>query len=172
MYSTEEKDIMKTRILEEIRSGGDDRNGRSLNDVLKNDLLGEFPSEDTVYAWLNSKSNSYDPSFVENYERAREIRASKIFDEITELADEIDTATYVDKNGNKRTDWGKVNRNKLQIDARKWKLARMSPKKYGDKIETTITGGDKPVQTVDYSKLSPEFLEELAKQADVNKPKS
>lgn len=166
MYSTEEKDIIKARILEEIEEK------RSLHDILENDILGEFPSTPTVYRWLNEHHDDYDEQFFNDYERAKEIRADKVFEEIRELADEIDTATYVDKNGNERTDWGKVNRNKLQIDARKWMLARMKPKKYGDKIETTITGGDKPVQTVDYSKLSPEVLEELAKQADVNKPKS
>lgn len=166
MYSTEEKDIIKARILEEIQKK------RSLHDILENDILGEFPSTPTVYGWLNEHHDDYDEQFFNDYERAKEIRADKVFEEIKELADEIDTATYVDKNGNKRTDWGKVNRNKLQIDARKWMLARMKPKKYGDKIETTITGGDKPVQTVDYSKLSPEVLEELAKQADANKPKS
>lgn len=166
MYSTEEKDTIKARILEEIQKK------RSLHDILENDILGEFPHASTIYEWLNEHSDYYDAEFSENYERARDIRADKIFEEIFELADEIDDATYIDKHGNERTDWGKVNRNRLQIDARKWALGRMKPKKYGDKIETTITGGDKPVQTVDYSKLSPEVLEELAKQADANKPKS
>ena len=48
----------------------------------------------------------------------------------------------------------------------------MMPKKYGDKIETTITGGDNPVKTIDVKLLSAEALEEIAKQADVNKSKS
>jgi hypothetical protein len=35
-----------------------------------------------------------------------------------------------------------IQRNKLQIDARKWMLGKMQPKKYGDKLDVT-TDGDK-----------------------------
>ena len=31
------------------------------------------------------------------------------------------------------------------MDARKWRLARQAPKKYGDKVQQEISGGDKPV---------------------------
>ena len=34
------------------------------------------------------------------------------------------------------------------VDARKWYLSKLNPKKYGDKIETTIEGGEKPVNIV------------------------
>ena len=30
----------------------------------------------------------------------------------------------------------------MQIDARKWVLARMNPKKYGDKFTQELTGAD------------------------------
>jgi hypothetical protein len=168
VYSEAEKDIIKKRIFEEMTGP----ECRSLDDILLNDIMGEFPAKDTVYRWLYKGGPDYDSVFSDDYSRARVIRADKLVDQTLELADEIDTATYIDKEGNKRTDWGKVNRNKTQISARQWAAARMAPKKYGDKIETTIQGGDQPLQTVDYSKFSPELLEELAKHADANKPKS
>lgn len=169
MYSTEEKDIIKARILEEIQKK------RSLHDILENDILGEFPSTPTVYGWLNENHKDYDDQFFKDYERARDIRADKIFEEMLVIADTPKTGTITKlggANGMEVTETDMIQHRRLQVETRKWILGRMKPKKYGDKIETTITGGDKPVQTVDYSKLSPEVLEELAKQADANKPKS
>jgi len=168
MYSEEDKKIMKSRIVEEIEKK------RSLHDILENDILGEFPNASTVYEWLNENSNYYDAEFSNNYERARDIRADKIFEEMLQIADTPVLGETVKSGllGDETTTGDMLQHRRLQVDTRKWILGRMKPKKYGDKIETTITGGDKPVQTVDYTKLSPEFLEELAKQADVNKPKS
>lgn len=40
-----------------------------------------------------------------------------------------------------------VSRSRLKVDTRKWLMARMAPKKYGDKIEQTLNGGDKPIET-------------------------
>jgi hypothetical protein len=34
------------------------------------------------------------------------------------------------------------------MDARKWRLARQAPRKYGDKVQQEISGGDKPVSVV------------------------
>ena len=34
------------------------------------------------------------------------------------------------------------------MDARKWRMARQAPKKYGDKVTQAIEGGDKPVEMV------------------------
>ena len=171
MYSTEEKDLMKSRILEEMTGS----ECRSLADILKNDVLGEFPNNSTVYGWLQSSHNQFDAIFTENYERARDIRADLLFEKMLNIANTPQTGTVTKiggANGVEVTEADMIQHRRLQVDTHKWVLSRMKPKKYGDKIETTITGGDKPVQTVDYSKLSPEFLEELAKQADVNKSKS
>ncbi|HEY1863793.1 MAG TPA: hypothetical protein VGG77_08915 [Roseiarcus sp.] len=41
-----------------------------------------------------------------------------------------------------------INRSRLRVDARKWAMSKMLPKKYGDKIETKVTGDpDAPVRT-------------------------
>lgn len=58
--------------------------------------------------------------FSEQYARAMESRADAMFEDLVEIAD----------------DRGEdVNRDRLRVDARKWALARMNPKKYGDRIE-------------------------------------
>jgi hypothetical protein len=170
MYSTEEKDLMKSRILEEMTGS----ECRSLDDILLNDVLGEFPAKSTVYGWLQSSHNQFDQKFTDDYERARDIRADHLFEKMINIANTPVLGETVKSGllGDETTTGDMIQHRRLQVDTHKWVLSRMKPKKYGDKIETTITGGDKPVQTVDYSKLSPEVLEELAKQADANKPKS
>ena len=41
-----------------------------------------------------------------------------------------------------------VNRSRLRIDARKWVLARMNAKKYGERVSTELTGANGgPIKT-------------------------
>ena len=41
-----------------------------------------------------------------------------------------------------------VARSRLRIDARKWLASKLAPKKYGDKIDATLSGPDGgPIQT-------------------------
>ncbi len=57
-----------------------------------------------------------------------ERRADAIFDEIVDISDgdpEADTA-----------------RDRLRIDARKWVVPKMLPKKYGDKVTNELTGAN------------------------------
>jgi len=60
-----------------------------------------------------------DPAFREQHDDARVDQASHYFDQCIEIADSC-------------TDPAKA---RVQIDARKWVLGRMSPDKYGDKME-------------------------------------
>lgn len=55
--------------------------------------------------------------------RAREEQADGFADEIIDIADSVAPET------------GEVAKAKLQIDARKWKAAKLAPKKYGEKLE-------------------------------------
>ena len=50
-----------------------------------------------------------------------------------------------------------IQRDRLRVDARKWALSKMNPKKYGDKVDVT-SGGEKinnsnPYLTPDQKKL-------------------
>lgn len=126
-YTKEEIEKTFKRVIKEIST-----KGHSLRQVLRNK---DMPSSQTFYKWLKD-----DEIKSKQYARACYDRADKIFDEIIELADATDSASYMDKNGNPRTDWGKVQRNRLQIDARKWSLSKMMPKKYGDKLDLTTEG--------------------------------
>jgi hypothetical protein len=87
----------------------------------------------TVNDWLNEAECS------EQYAHAREARADKIFEEILEISDSDKDDILYDADRNPVPNSIKIQRNRLQVDARKWMLGKMQPKKYSDKIENVNT---------------------------------
>ena len=79
------------------------------------------PSQQSVYTWLRE-----DEDFLERYARAREAQADKYFQEIVEIADAATPET--------------VNVARLRVDSRKFTVARLAPKKYGDHISHDVKG--------------------------------
>ena len=118
--------------------------GDSLRGICRDD---DMPAAGTVCRWLSENE-----TFREQYARAREFQAESMFDEMFEIADDgqNDWMERLDKNGEvigEVLNHEHVQRSKLRIDTRKWALARMAPKKYGDKI--AHVGGDdddKPIK--------------------------
>ena len=108
-----------------------------------------MPNIVTVVRWIDNHEE-----FGKQYARARELQAEGMFEEMLEIADEGTNDTYIDPNtGEQRTNHDVIARSKLRVDTRKWALARMAPKRYGDKqgIEhsgnvglTVITGVPEP----------------------------
>lgn len=82
----------------------------------------EMPNASTVFRWLGVHDE-----FSKQYARAKEVGAEKMADEIMAIADQEGTD---------------VQRDKLRVDTRKWLLAKLQPKKYGDKTQTEISGPD------------------------------
>lgn len=110
-----------------------------------------MPATSTMMLWLDGRH----PEFSEQYARAREAQADKLAEEILSIADDGLNDTYLDADGNKRTDTDVIARSKLRVDARKWLASKMAPKKYGDKIEATHTGPNGgPIQ----SRIAIEFV--------------
>jgi len=78
-----------------------------------------------------------DDDRLKKYARACEMRADKMAEEMIEIADSSDDDTIVDERGIERGNNAAVQRDRLKVDTRKWLLAKMHPKKYGDKIDMT-----------------------------------
>lgn len=79
------------------------------------------------------------------YDQACVDREDHYFEQIIDIADECRVGKKVTtkSNGDVETvEVDMVERAKVQIDARKWALARMNRKKYGDKIDAELTGKD------------------------------
>jgi hypothetical protein len=111
--------------------------GMSLRQVCAMD---DMPARSTVHKWLAANAD-----FADQYARACAVRADEIFDEIFDIADDAsnDWMERKDDDGaliGWRENGESVRRSAIRIDARKWALARMEPKKYGDKLAMEHSG--------------------------------
>tara|TARA_R110000850_G_scaffold262746_1_gene391438 strand:- start:130 stop:564 length:435 start_codon:yes stop_codon:yes gene_type:complete len=113
--------------------------GKALRNILKD---GSMPSTSTFYNWLQE-----DESKSKQYARATELRAENIFEDILDIADN-NTSDIISGVDGDRTNNDVIQRSRLMVDARKWYLSKLNPKKYGDKNTTTLEGGDKPITTI------------------------
>ncbi len=115
--------------------------GESLRSICQGE---EMPNKATVFRWLAAR-----PDFSDQYARAREVQAETMADDILQIADDGANDTYVDENGNKRTDHDVIARSKLRVDARKWLASKMAPKRYGDKVDVNHGGqADNPLSVL------------------------
>lgn len=117
-----------------------------------------MPNIRTFWRWVAD-----DASVLTRYEAAFAMRGHAIAEEILDIAD---TCRIGEKRKTVQISQGRgvevvklpaeevttgdmVERAKLQVDARKWLLARMLPKKYGDKIEQTHVMGDETLAAME-----------------------
>jgi len=112
-----------------------------------------MPTPATIYNWLNHHED-----FLKQYARAKEMHADAMAEEILRIADTADADNVCDEYGNIKPNHEWIARTRLRVDARKWYLSKILPKKYGDKIEQTHVGDpEKPVHhQVDIKSLSPD----------------
>lgn len=76
-----------------------------------------------------------DSILAERYGRAREAMIEKLADETVEIADEPVRLTPTGT-----TDSGAVQKQRLRVDTRKWLLSKLSPKKYGERMQAEHSG--------------------------------
>lgn len=90
-----------------------------------------FPHPSTFYRWLAKEENG---AFREMYARAKDQQADLLADEVLDIADNnrYDREAFVGLNH--------IQRDKVRIDARKWKASKLAPQKYGDKLDVTTLG--------------------------------
>jgi hypothetical protein len=117
-YSQSEIDKIFHSICQRVE------NGEALRKVLKSIPLGS----ETFYRWVDA-----DESKSKQYARSLEFRAELKFESIE---DDYSEEPQRDAETG-RIDPAWVNLQRLKIDAKKWELSKMLPKKYGDKQETT-----------------------------------
>lgn len=88
----------------------------------------------TVYGWLAKHED-----FAAMYARAKAAQAERLAEEMLEIADtpQIGVRTKEGKDGVDTFEEDMLGHRKLQIDTRKWLLAKLQPRKYGDKLDIT-----------------------------------
>lgn len=146
-YSIEEKEIIFNDIIKKISGGLSLRKSiEELNTI----------SRETFFEWI-----AKDKELADQYARATEVRADAIFEEIFDIADDgtNDWVEKFDKQGESFYDLNgeHIQRSKLRIDARKWALSKMQPKKYGDKLD--LTSGNEKINSV--QPMTPELIDKI-----------
>lgn len=104
--------------------------GESARQICRDDSM---PALSTLMKWVTDADKI---GFSEQYARARDCQADFYADEIVDIADEL--AEDADSNA--------IQRARLRVDSRKWKVARMSPRKYGDKQQVDHVSSDFSMQ--------------------------
>lgn len=132
---------MADKICEQIA------HGKSLRAVCAED---DMPPMKTIYRWLEANEE-----FRHQYARARDKQADYYFEEIVEIADSVEA------------DSAAVAKARLQVDARKWTLSKLAPKKYGEKTELDVKSSDgsmTPTVRIDaeeYRKIAEDVLRKI-----------
>ena len=119
-YDKDKIEIIFTQICEQIETG------RSLRSILKED--NNMPSSSTFFIWLKE-----DALKSKRYELATDLRTDILFDEIIEIAYNVEegTTTKETERGVEITTGDMLGHRRLKIDALKWSLSKLNPKKYG-----------------------------------------
>jgi hypothetical protein len=116
--------------------------GESLRAICRDEAM---PRASTVFYWLLDKTR---PEFLEHYKTARDIQADLMADELLDIADNSANDYMERELGNGATidvvNTENIQRSRLRIDARKWAMSKIKPKKYGDKIDVTSDGKQLP----------------------------
>ena len=134
--------------------------GRSVNQICASPNM---PSTASVFSWLAQGNGGRSPehaAFLRKYIQACECRADRMADEILEIADDSrrDHIERKTRNGECEivVDHENIQRARLKIDARKWLMAKMAPRKYGDRVAHEVTAANvEPIETI-HSGLSAE----------------
>lgn len=125
IYTPELADLILNRIA----------SGQSLREVCRDEAM---PNRDTVRVWLRDN-----PDFRGLHTQARLDQMDALGDEICEIADDGRNDWIERQNADGSTtrvfDAEHVQRSRLRIDARKWLMAKLAPRKYGEKV---AIGGD------------------------------
>lgn len=111
--------------------------GQSLREICRADGM---PSKTSVMRWLHAQ-----PAFRDQYARAKTIGIEAIAEDILDIADDA-TNDWMERKSAEDVNIGwqfngeAARRSQIRIDARKWLLSKLAPKKYGDKVELEHSG--------------------------------
>jgi len=109
--------------------------GLSVRTISKHD---DMPASSTIFKWL-----AQNPTFAEQYARAKEAQTDAFAEEILDIADDASNDWMEFHQGDNvgwRENGEAIRRSQTRIEARKWLMGKMKPKKYGDKIQQEVTG--------------------------------
>lgn len=109
--------------------------GDSLRTVCKGD---DMPAMSTVFLWLRRY-----PEFMQQYEKAKQEAADAMAEDLLDIADNgTNDWLEIHGEGGETVGWRQngeaMQRSRLRCDVRKFLMAKMKPKKYGDNANFTV----------------------------------
>ena len=122
--SDQEIEMIFQDIIDEIVDG------KAVRNILR---MPGMPSVREFYKWLDEREG-----YSERYARATEMRADALFDSIEQ--DYLAEPEMIQTQFGLKIDNAWVQLQRLKIDAKKWKLAKLAPKRFSDKIDITSAG--------------------------------
>jgi len=137
--------------------------GESMRSIARDDSM---PAMTTMFRWLGESEQ-----FKKQYAIAMAQRAEGMFEDMIEIADEECTFIKKSKHGSKDDgdeevevafDPTAVARNRLRVDTRKWMLAKMVPKRYGDKQEVEHTSPDGSMTPAPAIQVTAQMIQDIA----------
>lgn len=90
-----------------------------------------MPSRVSFYRWILKSDELRD-----KFDSALNARSHAMAEDLLEIAD-----APVGSLESGATDTGAVNKQRLQVDTRKWLMSKMTPKKYGDRVDHVSSDG-------------------------------
>jgi hypothetical protein len=121
--------VIAQRICDGVASG------MPLTEVLRQPGM---PNINTVCRWSEPGHAAEVPEFVTMYARARATQVEVLADQILSIADD-GTNDYMDRMRDGKVervvDQEHIQRSRLRVDSRKWLLSKLSPEKYGERLE-------------------------------------
>lgn len=107
-------------------------NGKSLKKACEQK---EMPSPATVFKWMREN-----PEFLKLYEKSTTERTEALAEELLDIVDDGRNDYMEDQYMKGKTPGYQLNgeniqRSRLRADTRKWLMAKMKPKKYGEKLD-------------------------------------
>jgi hypothetical protein len=109
--------------------------GESMRTVCADD---DMPAMSSVFKWLREYQE-----FTEQYARAKQESADAMAEEILDISDN-GSNDWMERNYGEESVWvtngEALQRSRLRVDTRKWLMAKMKPKKYGEKLDVTSDG--------------------------------
>jgi hypothetical protein len=151
--------------------------GEGLRGILRDDGM---PSRPTFFRWLDDDT-AIGTERRNQYAHARERQADYFSEEIVDIADD-GTNDWMERQARtggtvKVFDYEHATRSKLRVDARKWVMSKLAPKKYGDRVTTELVGKDGgPIETrtttIDLTKATDDELSVLESLVQRSKPGS
>lgn len=128
--------------------------GSSIRTVCKPD---DMPAVKTIFNWFRTQ-----PEFLQQYTRAKQESADAMAEDILDIADDGSNDWMIAHRKDESEAWQlngeHIQRSRLRIDTRKFLMAKMKPKVYGEKLDVTSDGE----KINPYANLSTEDLKKLA----------